>query len=222
MLPYSFVPDLLNEDLTAQQQAILTHPLWQAVQAGEATPAQLRRFALQDDWLVRHSKQLEALLVAHAPDEDARRELLKKWEPKAVFSGEGSLRHFGAALGLTEQDFAEAEPLPGCAALTMNFYYALERGGFLPFLASVSASESIFIALCDLAGPPLRERYGFTPEQVAFFPLHDGLKAGVNSGEAALLRRLCRTPEDREQVTQAVKLTYECERLFYDTVYAAL
>ena len=85
-MPYSFVPDLLNEDLTAQQQAILTHPLWQAVQAGEATPAQLRRFALQDDWLVRHSKQLEALLVAHAPDEDARQK-----SPEPTYP-EGQLR----------------------------------------------------------------------------------------------------------------------------------
>ncbi len=221
MLTYSFVPDLLTEDLRAQQQAILTHPLWQAVQAGEATHAQLRCFALQDEWLVRHSKQLEALLLAHAPDEEARRELLKKWEPKAVFGGEGSLRHFGAALGLSHEDFEQAQPLPGCAALTTNVYYALLRGGFLAFLASVSASESIFIALCDLAGPPLREKYGFSPEQVAFFPLHDGLKEGVNSGEAALLRRLCRTREDRERVTQAVKLTYAAERLFYDTVYAA-
>lgn len=221
---YSFLPDLLTEDLGPQRRAILEHPLWQAVVHGTATPAQLRTFALQDDWLVRHSKQLEALLVAHAPDEEARHELLKKWSAKAMFDSEvgtGSLRKFGAALGLSSEDFEKAEPLGGCAALTMNFYYSLVRGGFLSLLASISASESIFIHLCDLAGPALRDKYTFTEEQVAFFPLHDRLKEGVNVGEAALLRRLCRTEEDRYRVTQAAKLTYECERLFYDTVYAA-
>ena len=224
MSEYAFIPELLTDDLSAQRHAILTHPLWQDVQAGQATTRQLQTFALQDDWLVRHSKQLEALLVAHAPDEETRHTLLQKWGPKAMFdtkSGTGSLRIFGAALGLSEQDFEDVEPLGGCAALTMNFYYSLVRGGFLGLLASVAASESIFIRLCELAGPPLRQKYGFTAEQVAFFPLHDRLKEGVDEGETGLLRRLCRSEADRQRVTEAVKLTYACERLFYDTVYAA-
>lgn len=224
MSHYSFVPDLLTEDLTAQRRAILEHPWWTAVQNGTATTRQLQVFALQDDWLVRHSQQLESLLVAHAPDEATRATLLKKWEPKAIFnphSGPGSLRLFGAAVGLSVQDFERVQPMAGCAALTMNFYYALVRGGFLGLLASIAASESIFIHLCEFAGPALRDNYGLTDEQVAFFPLHDRLKEGVEVGEAALLRQLCRSDADRQRVTEAFKLTYECERQFYDTVYAA-
>lgn len=224
MLPYSFVPEVLTEDLRPQAADLLGHPLWRAVQSGEATPAQLRTFALQDAWLVGHSRQLEALLLAHAPGEQARTALLRKWAAKQAFAAQedpGHLLHFGRAFGLSEQDFAAVEPLPGCAALTMNFYYALAHDGFLGLLASVAASESVFIAICDLAGPALVREYGLSPEQVAFFPLHDGLKAGVDGGEAALLRELATTPQAREVVTRTVKRTYACERLFYDTVYAA-
>lgn len=224
LLAYSFIPDLLTRDLSAKQRAILEHPLWQAVRSGQASYAQLRTFALQDDWLVRHSPQLEALLLAHAPDEAARNALLKKWSAKTVFTSqgaEGSLRRFGAALGLTNADFEGIQPLAGCAALTTHFYYALLNGGFAAMLASLTASESIFMELCRLAGPALREKYGLTDEQVAFFPLHDRLHEGVNVQEVALLRRLSRTSEDCERLTQAVSLTYDCERLFYDTVYAA-
>ncbi|WP_288479972.1 hypothetical protein [uncultured Deinococcus sp.] len=223
MLPYSFIPDVLTEDLRPQAAALLGHPLWRAVQSGTATRAHLRTFALQDAWLVGHSRQLEALLLAHAPDERARTALLGKWTAKQNFSGPedpGHLLHFGRAFGLTEAEFAAAEPLPGCAALTMNFYYALAHDGFLGLLASVAASESVFIAICDLAGPALVREYGLTPEQVAFFPLHDGLKAGVDGGEAALLRELALTPQARETVTRTVRRTYACEKLFYDTVYA--
>ncbi|GMA14261.1 iron-containing redox enzyme family protein [Deinococcus metallilatus] len=220
-MTYNFIPDVLTQDLSQVQAELLDHPLWRDVVEGTATTAQLRAFALQDHWLVRHSLQLETLLIAHAPNEHARTVLARKLEPKAVFAGEGSLVHFGAAVGLSPEDFEAVEPLPGCAALTAHFYYALARDGFLGMLASIAASESVFIAICDLAGPALRERYGFTDEQVAFFPLHDGLKEGVNVGETDLLRELASTSEARELVTRTVRRTYGLERLFYDTVYAA-
>lgn len=220
---HAFVPDLLTEDLAPHFDALLRHPLWTAIEEGRATPAQLRTFALQDAWLVRHSPQLEALLVAHAPDEAARAVLAKKHAPKAVFApGEpGHLSTFGAAFGLTRADFEAAEPLAGCAALTAGFYYALAREGFLGYLASLAASESVFIELCLRASPALRRHHGLTEEQVAFFDLHDLLREGVDGGEADLLRRLAVSDADREVVTRAVKRTLGFERLFYDTVYRA-
>ena len=219
--PGDFLPALLGPELGARRQALIHHPLWNAVADGTASLAQLRAFALQDAWLVQHSRQLEALLVAHAPDEAARETLLSKLDPKAVFAGQGSLHHFGRGIGLTPEAFERVVPQAGCLALTAHFYYMLLRHGFTGMLASISASESVFIAICQRVGPALQRHYQLTDEQVAFFPLHDGLDQSVNVGEAALLTRLCQDPAALATLRLAVSQTYDCEQLFYDTVYAA-
>lgn len=217
----TFLPALLGPELQAKRQALIEHPLWQAVEGGEASLGHLRAFALQDAWLVRHSPQLEALLLAYAPDEAAHRTLSAKHDPKAVFAGQGSLQHFGAGIGLIPSDFEQITPLAGCLTLTSHFYYALLRHGFVGTLASISASESVFIAICQRVGPALQRHYHLTDEQVAFFPLHDGLEESVNGGEAALLERLCQTPTEIAALRLVVSQTYDCEQLFYNTVWQA-
>ncbi|TSA82420.1 hypothetical protein FNU79_13675 [Deinococcus detaillensis] len=217
----SFLSALLGPDLQAKRQALIEHPLWRAIESGQASLGHLQVFALQDAWLVQHSPQLEALLLAHAPDEAAHRTLSAKHDPKAVFAGQGSLQHFGAGISLTPSDFEHIITLAGCLTLTSHFYYALLRHGFVGMLASLSASESVFIAICQRVGPALQRHYHLTDEQVAFFPLHDHLEESVNGGEAALLERLCQTPAEVEALKLVVSQTYDCEKLFYDTVWQA-
>lgn len=216
-----FLPEVLGPALQARRRALYDHPFWRAIEDGSARLTQLRAFALQDGWLVGHSRQLEALLIAHAPDEHTRAILLTKQQPKAVFVAEGDIRHFGEGLGLNASDFNAIVPLPGCAALTAHFYYMLARHGFLGMLASLSVSESVFIAICLRITPALQHHYGLTDQQVAFFPLHEELQEGVNVGEVGILARLCSTPEAQEIVRLAVTQTYAAEELFYDTVFAA-
>lgn len=216
-----FLPELLGPALQARRRTLHDHPLWTATETGKASSAQLRTFALQDGLLVQHSRQLEALLIAHAPDEAARATLLTKQQPKAVFAAQGDIRHFGEGLGLKASDFDDIVPLAGCAGLSATYYYMLARHGFLGLLTSLSVSESVFIAVCARITPALQRHYGLSDQQVAFFSLHDGLEEGVNVGEADLLRRLARTPETQALVRRVAAQTYAAEELFYDTVYAA-
>jgi pyrroloquinoline-quinone synthase len=213
---------LLGEDYSRQRRALIHHPLWEALEEGRASLAQVRTFALQDHWLVGHSLQLEALLLAHAPDEAARATLAGKLSGKQVFTvGDGNLLRFGAAIGLSTEDFANVEPLPGCAALTTHFYYALARDGFLGMLTALTVSESVFIAICDRAGPALRRQFGLSEADVAFFTLHDALKDPVDRLEAQLIARLANTPEARALVRRAAHRSFGFETLFYDSVHAA-
>ena len=214
------LPELLGPALQARRRALFEHPLWAAIEAGKASLKQLQTFALQDGLLVQHSRQLEALLIAHAPDEAARATLLAKGQPKAVFAAGGDIRHFGEGLGLNSSDFDNIVPLAGCAGLTATYYYMLARHGFLGLLTSLYLSESVFIAICARITPALQRHYGLSDVQVAFFPLHDGLEESVNVGEADLLRRLAQAPEAQDLVRRVAAQTYAAEELFYDTVYA--
>jgi pyrroloquinoline-quinone synthase len=212
---------LLGDEYTNQRQALIQHPLWEALEHTQASLHQIQTFILQDHWLIGHAIQLEALLLAHATDEAAREVLAGKLFSKQVFTvGDGNLLRLGKALGLSDQDFEAIEPLPGCAALTTHFYYALARDGFLGMLTALTVSESVFIAICDRAGPALQRQFGLSNADVAFFMLHDGLREPVDRLEAQLIARLATTPESRALVKRAALRSFGFEKLFYDSVLA--
>jgi pyrroloquinoline-quinone synthase len=213
-----FADSILTEDIAQLRQRLLYHPLWERIVDGTLEVARLRLFALQDWWLVREAYRLDALAIAAVDDLDVQELLIAKLTPKV--GGYKLLLRFGEALGLSRDDFDAVEPLAGCMALTNFFYWMLTYGTFAEKLASVSASEDIFIQICARVAPALVQRYGLTQEQVAFFSAHDTLAKHVNPVDNALLTRT-NTPEDRHRIVRAVRLSHEFELLFYNTILTA-
>ena len=211
----SFAEELLTEDLQPLRQKLLFHPLWTGIEQGTTTREQLRRFALQDWWLVREAYRLDALAIASAPDLETQELLIAKMQPKV--GGHQSLWRFGAALGLTQADFDMVEPLAGCMALTTFFYWMLAYGSPPEKLAAVSSSEDIFTQICLRIAPALLRNYGLNAAQVAFFTGHQVIGERVTPVDEALLARYQSLPE-RRLITRAVRLSHEFELLFYDTV----
>lgn len=214
----SFADDLLTENLQPPRQKLLLHPLWTGIEQGTTTREQLRCFALQDWWLVREAYRLDALAIATAADLDMQELLIAKLQPKV--GGYQHLWHFGAALGLTRADFDAVEPLAGCMALTNFFYWMLAYGSPAEKLAAVSASEDIFIQICLRIAPALQLHYGLSADEVRFFTAHEQIGEQVSPIDQALLARY-QSASERRLITRAVRLSYEFELLFYDTVLAA-
>jgi len=214
----SFADSILTQDMQPLRQALLYHPLWTGIEDGTLPRERLRLFALQDWWLVREAYRLDALAVAAVSDLDVQELLLAKLLPKV--GGYKLLLRFGAAFGLSRTDFDSVEPLAGCMALTNFFYWMLAYGSPGEKLASVSASEDIFIQICARVGPALQQKYGLSAEQVAFFTAHDEIGTHVTPVDEVLLTRYD-TPVERERITRAVRLSHEFELMFYNTVLAA-
>src|SRR3989449_3108794 len=213
----SFADSILTEQMKPLRQRLLSHPLWTRIEDGTVQRETLRVFALQDWWLVREAYRLDALAMVGMSDLDMQELLLAKLVPK--IGSYKMLLRFGKALGLSEAEFDAVEPLAGCMALTNFFYWMLAYGSVPEKIAAVSASEDIFIQICARIGPALMRNYGMTAEQVAFFTAHDELGTKVTPIDDILLGRY-NTPEDRERITRAVRLSHEFELLFYDTVMA--
>jgi thiaminase/transcriptional activator TenA len=211
----SFADALLTEDLQPLRQKLLYHPLWMGIEQGTVTREQLRRFALQDWWLVREAYRLDALAIASATDLETQELLIAKLQPKV--GGYKHLWRFGAAFGLTRADFDAVEPLAGCMALTTYFYWMLAYGSPVEKLASVSASEDIFIQICLRIAPALQHHYGLRAEEVAFFTVHEQIGEHVAPVDNALLTRY-QSDTDRLQITRAVRLSHEFELMFYNTI----
>lgn len=215
----SFADTVLTEDLTVLREKLLHHALWQCIEDGTLEVARLRLFALQDWWLVREAYRLDALAIAGMNDLDVQELLLRKLLPKV--GGYHLLLRFGEAVGLSHADFDAVEPLAGCMALTNFFYWMLAYGTPEEKLASVSASEDIFVQICLRIGPALMRHYGLSAEQVAFFTAHDEIGAQVTPVDEMLLARYATTQEARQRITRAVRLSHEFELMFYDTVLTA-
>ena len=211
----SFADNLLTQDLQPLRQKLLFHPLWIGIERGEVTREQLQRFVLQDWWLIREAYRLDALAIATATDLETQELLIAKLQPKV-----GGYRHlwrFGEAVGLSRDDFEQVEPLAGCMALTTYFYWMLNYGSPGEKLAAVSASEDIFIQICLRIAPALRQNYGLSADEVAFFTVHEAIAEQVTPLDDALLARY-QSPNERRLITRAVRLSHEFELLFYDTV----
>ena len=211
----SFADIMLTEDMAPLRQRLLHHDLWKRVEEGTLEVARLRLFALQDWWLVREAYRLDALAVAALSDLEVQELLLRKLIPK--IGGYKLLLRFGEALGLSRADFDKVEPLAGCMALTNFFYWMLAYGSPGEKLASVSASEDIFVQICARVGPALIRHYGLSAAQAEFFSAHDEIGKHVTPVDEALLARY-NTSDERQRITRAVRLSHEFELMFYDTI----
>lgn len=215
----SFADSIVTPDITQLRERLLHHALWQRIENGTLEVARIHLFALQDWWLVREAYRLDALAVAGVSDLEVQELLLGKLLPKV--GGYKLLLRFGEAFGLSRADFDAVEPLVGCMALTNFFYWMLAYGSPGEKLASVSASEDIFIQICARIGPALMQHYGLNASQVEFFSAHDAIGAHVTPVDTALLARYSATDEGRQRIIRAVRLSHEFEMMFYDTVLTA-
>ncbi len=211
----AFADGILPDAIQELRQRLLHHPLWQQIEDGTLERARLQVFALQDWWLVREAYRLDALAIAGIPDLDVQELLISKLMPKV--GGYKLLLRFGEALGLSQADFDAAEPLAGCMSLTNFFYFMLAYGAPEEKLASVSASEDIFVQICARIGPALMKHYGLHQEQVMFFMAHDKIGERVTPVDTTLLARYS-TADEQQRIVRAVRLSHEFELMFYDTV----
>ena len=211
----SFADSIITPDITDLRERLLSHPLWQQIEQGTLPVERLRIFALQDWWLVREAYRLDALAIANINDIEVQELLINKLTPKV--GGYRLLLRFGEALGLSRSDFDSVQPLVGCMALTNFFYYMLAYGTPEEKLASVSASEDIFVQICARIAPALMQHYHLTKEQIEFFSAHDQIGQQVTPVDDALLARYD-TPEQQQRIRRAIRLSHEFELMFYDTV----
>lgn len=218
---------LANVFTVAQQDALrdkrtrlLEHPLWHGLENRQTSFAHLRTFTLQDAWLIREIHRLDGLAIAKAPDAASADYLINKLTPKQ--GARKSLQAFGEAIGLTSSQLVHPVPLAGCTALTTQFYYHLARSSFVEAIACIGTSETIFVEICGRIEQPLKENYGLSDETISFFSFHEDLEA-PEAQMNALIERLvtesAKPDATRAAVFAAVNLCYDCEQLFYDTVW---
>ena len=220
----TFLANVLSQQqqdaLRDKRTQLLEHPLWQGLDSQQTSLGHLRTFTLQDAWLIREIHRLDGLAIAKAPDAASADYLINKLTPKQ--GALESLQAFGTAVGLEPVQLVNPTPLAGCAALTTQFYYHLARSSFVETIACIGTSETIFVEICGRIEQPLKANYGLSDEAITFFSSHENLEAPEAQMNTLIERLVTESAEPeaaRAAVFAAVSLCYDCEQLFYDTVW---
>jgi pyrroloquinoline-quinone synthase len=198
---------------------LLQHPFYRAWSAGTLTRAQLQEYARQYYHFEAEFPRLLSAIHTRTADPAVRQHILDNlWDEEHGARNHRALwLEFAAALGLPAAEVEGSVANTETAALLEHYRTAAREAPLAEALAALFAYEGQVpeIAWAKIRG--LREHYGFTPEQFAFFSVHLAADVEHSGTELALIESLA---GDEDAVVAAVERA--CEQLyrFLDGCYA--
>lgn len=216
LTPEEFIQQLQKE-CDPLRQRCLEHPFVCEVEEGKLPVERLKRFALQDYWLLKETYRLGALAILTAPDLWAQELILQKVSTELGHNR--MLLKFARALGLKDEEVERAEPLAGTMALTNYFFWISAFGSPGERGAAIGASEEVFAPISGRMAEGLKTHYGLTSDDVEFFEVHAVSEVEHHALEKRILASYAETEEARRKIRRAARLGYEYEAMFFDAVY---
>ncbi len=210
----NFFESFLSKKTKDLRSQVIDHKFWKNIENGTLDKKHLSQFILQDFWLVKQALKIDTLTIASMKSIELRDLLLQRLPKKINFQ---SLFDFGKGLGLSEKDFLNVKPLPGCMALTTYFFWMIDNTGDLEKIAAIDASKEVFSLLCVKVKPALKKYYLLTEKQVEFFTVHEEVAKKLNPVGDFIAKEVKTSPQ-KKLVEQAISLSYQFEFMFYDTL----
>ena len=210
------VVEEIRSELAGVRAQLLAHPYVAAVEAGLVELEQLRPFAGEQFAII--SSDLRS--VAHLVSRFGGDFFLD------VLSGEraalDALSPFASALGLSQADLQEYEPLPGAHA------YA----AFMAWLAAYASDAQVAAAYlvnfaawgenCGRLSRALTGRYGMSSEEVRFFDLFAEPADGFEQRALAVITGGLERGLQPRLMRRSARLLQGYELLYWDTLFGEL
>lgn len=206
--------DTLMERLDARiaDRHVLTHPFYQAWNAGTLSRAALQDYATQ---YYQHVAAFPAYLSAvhsNTPDMEARRVVLQNLMDEEA----GSPNHpelwlqFADGLGVSRETVLNTPAQPETAALISTFRNLCRNGRFTDGIAALYAYESQIPEVAQTKMEGLQRHYGVEDERTtAYFAVHVAADEVHRADERALLSRHITTEAQAESALVATDCALE-------------
>ena len=209
----------VRRELQPIDAKILNHRYLQALEAGRIERGQLRIFAGQQSHIIGSDLRSVAQMVARASSERSRGFFLE------LLDGERAalkaLDLFKAAVSLTAGTPISDEPLPGafayCAFVAWLSLYATEA----EFAGALLINLPVWGANCARMAEALRNKYGLSEAEVAFFTMFATAPPGFEERAAGVVAEGLAHGVTPGSVRQAASLLQGYELLFWDTMAQA-
>lgn len=155
---------LVRRELAPDAEANRLVPL---VASGRLPRERITVLAAEEYWIGESDRRSFLHLAARFPDAPAVDFFL------GLAASEGPARthllRLAAALGQTEADLAAYQPLPGCQAYAAYVAWLALNGSQADVALALVANFAAWGGYCGAVGAGLREHYGLSAEETAFF-----------------------------------------------------
>ena len=210
---------LLNEigkELQPVTEQLLSHPYLQALEEGKIGRESLRLFAGEQYNIIASDLKSVAYLVSRFGSAPSRDFFL------GILQGEraawDALLTFAHALGLSEIQLRDHEPLPGAHAYTCYMAWLALYGSDTEVAAAYLVNFPAWGDNCGRISRILNERFGLG-EEVAFFDLFASPPATFEASALNVIQQGLDCGIEPRLIRRAARLLQAYELMYWDTLY---
>lgn len=209
----------INNDLQPVREQLLTHPYIAALEAGAVSRAELRRIAGEQYAIIGSDLHSVANLVSRYVASFSRKFFLD------VLAGElaasEALLPLGRALGMSEADLANYEPMPGAHAYTTYMAWLGSYGGDAEVAAAYLVNFRAWGENCGRLSYILQQQYGLAPADVKFFDNFAAVAPEFETAALAVIQNGLDHGSEPRLIRRAARLLQGYELMFWDSLYQA-
>jgi pyrroloquinoline quinone (PQQ) biosynthesis protein C len=177
-------------------------------------------------WAIQHYLHNKAILksfalgmVKHAHDADMFKYYTYQFNEEQ--SHPNLAKNFGLALGLKEEDFADATQIFECQIHSARTIYNTLVGGGPLSRSSALTSESMVCRYSEEFNSYLRSNYRMTGDALEFFTVHMTADKEHTAQSAELIARAIKTPRDERIVRENAQYMVRIKLGKFDGIYQA-
>ena len=216
----AFVQSVIDEIIQPGIQRLMEGRYFSELREGKLSVKRLQ------GWAIQHYLHNKAILKAFALS------MVKNAHDPDLFShfsnqfGEEQThpdlaKRFGLAIGLKEEDFADATPIFECLIHTGRTVYNSLLGATVQNRASALTSESMVCRYSEEFNTYLRRNYGLGDEALEFFTVHMVADKEHTAQAADLVARYIKSPRDERLVRESAQHMVRIKLGKFEGIYQA-
>jgi len=219
MIDAKALVDEIRQGLQPVNEQLLRHPYVQALEEGKIGREKLRLFAGEQYAIIGSDLKSAAHLVSRFGGSPSRDFFL------GILQGEraawDALLTFAHALGLSEAQLREHEPLPGAHAYTCYMAWLALYASDAEIAAAYLVNFPAWGQNCGRLSRILEERFGLNEKEVAFFDLFASPPATFEASALSVIQRGLDCGTEPRLIRRAARLLQAYELMYWDTIHEA-
>ena len=209
----------VRQDLQTVTEQLLRHPYVQALEEGQIGREKLRLFAGEQYSIIASDLKSVAYLLSRFGSAPSRDFFL------GILQGEraawDALLTFADALGLSEAQLSEHEPLAGAHAYTCYMAWLALYASDAEIAAAYLVNFPAWGQNCGRLSRILKERFGLGEKEVAFFDLFASPPATFEANALSVIQQGLDRGIEPNLIQRAARLLQAYELMYWDTLYGA-
>jgi pyrroloquinoline quinone (PQQ) biosynthesis protein C len=209
--------DEMRKELQPVSEQLLQHPYVQALEEGKIGREDLRLFAGEQYGIIASDLKSVAHLVSRFSSAPSRDFFL------GILQGEraawDALLMFAHALGLSEAQLREHEPLPGAHAYTCYMAWLALYASDAEIAAAYLVNFPAWGQNCGRLSRILKEHFGLGEKDLAFFDLFASPPATFEADALSVIQQGLDRGSEPRLIHRAARLLQAYELMYWDTLY---